>query len=205
MPGLPCLHERRVSGRRALLGVAVVLAAAVLWACLTAGSATAGTLDLGLCDGSSLTQPFVPWGDPSEYKLAPDGTFGTGGWSLDHGAQIVAGTDPLGSGASAPVLQLAPGASALSDMSCVDAAYPTVRMFVAGTGAFSVSIVDGGLVLPAGVVVAGGDWQPTLPLLTSAAVAGAGSDGTAEVSLLLAGLSGRPVIDDVYIDPWNRG
>jgi hypothetical protein len=205
MSRLLCLHGRRVSGRRAVLGAGGGLVASVVLACVSAGSASAAPLDLGLCDGSALSQPFLPWGDPSEYKLAPDGTFEAGGWTLDNGAQIVAGTDPLGSAASAPVLQLAPGASAQSGVSCVDAAYPTVRMFIGGSGAVSVSVVDGGVVLPAGVAVAGGGWQPTLPMPTSAAVAGAASGGTAEVSLLVTGVSGQPVIDDVYVDPWYRG
>jgi hypothetical protein len=162
-------------------------------------------LNLGLCDASTLSQPFLPWGDPSEYKLAPDGTFSGGGWTLGKGAQIGSGTDPVDPGSSVPVLHLTPGASALSGPSCVDAAYPTVRMFVAGIGTIAVSVVYDGFILPAGIASSRGGWQPTLPMVAWSAIPAALSGGTANVSLLLTGLSGQPVIDDVYIDPWNRG
>jgi hypothetical protein len=206
MSGLTCLQKRRgFSRRRAALHAAGVLTAGVLFAGSAAGPAKAALLTFSPCDGAALSQPFLPWGDPSEYKLAPDGTFAAGGWSLNRGAQIVSAPGPVGSHATVPVLQLGPGSAALSGVSCVDAAYPTVRMFVAGTGAVAVSVVDDGVVLPAGVAIAGGGWMPTLPMLTLSAVRGATSGGTAEVSLLLTGLVGRPLIDDVYIDPWYRG
>ena len=64
--------------------------------------------------------------------------------------------------------------------------------------------MDGSLVIPAGVAIAGGDWSPTPVMLTSSAVLGALSGGTAQVSLTFTGLSGSPRIDDVFIDPWGR-
>jgi hypothetical protein len=78
-------------------------------------------------------------------------------------------------------------------------------MFIAGTGAIAVSVVYHDLVLPAGIASAGGGWEPTLPMVTWSAIPGALAGGTATVSLLLTGLSGQPVIDDVYVDPWYRG
>ena len=59
--------------------------------------------------------------------------------------------------------------------------------------------------IPAGIAVAGGEWSPTPLMLTSSAVLGALSGGTAQVSVTFTGLSGDPQIDDVFIDPWNRG
>jgi hypothetical protein len=87
----------------------------------------------------------------------------------------------------------------------VDAAYPTIRFFIAGSGLVAVNIVDGDLVIPAGVAVAGGEWSPSPVMLTSSAVLGALSGGTAEVSLSFTGLAGNPRIDDVFIDPYCRG
>lgn len=205
MSGLRCLHGRRASGRGAVLGLTGVFVASGVLACLTGSAAGAAALNLSPCDSSALSQPFLPWGDPSEYKLAPDGTFNASGWTLGNGAQIASGTDPIGSGSSAPVLQLVPGASAVSGSTCVDAAYPTVRMFVAGTGTVAVSVVYRGFILPAGIARAGGAWRPTVPMVTWSAIPAALSAGAANVSLLLTGISGQPVIDDVYIDPWNRG
>jgi hypothetical protein len=68
-----------------------------------------------------------------------------------------------------------------------------------------VSVVYRGFILPAGIARAGGAWRPTVPMVTWSAIPAALSAGAANVSLLLTGISGQPVIDDVYIDPWNRG
>jgi hypothetical protein len=87
----------------------------------------------------------------------------------------------------------------------VDAAHPSVRFFIAGEGSVAVNVVDGSLVIPAGVAVAGGKWSPTLVMLTGSAVLGATSGGTAQVSVTVTALSGNPQIDDVFIDPWSRG
>jgi hypothetical protein len=42
-------------------------------------------------------------------------------------------------------------------------------------------------------------------MVTNAAVLGAFSDGSAQVSVAFRGLSGDPQIDDVFIDPWSHG
>ena len=59
--------------------------------------------------------------------------------------------------------------------------------------------------IPAGLATATGDWQPTPVLLTESPVLGLLSGGTAQVSLQLTALIGDPQVDDVFIDPWNRG
>jgi hypothetical protein len=41
-------------------------------------------------------------------------------------------------------------------------------------------------------------------MVTSSPVLGVLSGGSAQVSVSFKGLSGRPRIDDVYIDPWAR-
>jgi hypothetical protein len=116
------------------------------------------------------------------------------------GSERFAATGTLGSSS----LSLPAGATAQSPATCVDAAYPTVRMFVSGTGLVAVSVVYGNTVLPAGVAVAAGGWAPSLVSLTSSALVGLASDGSAQVSLRLTTLAGNVRVDDVFVDPWNR-
>jgi hypothetical protein len=180
---------------------------AVVMAAISVSSANADLVNLSLCNGSALSQPFLPWADPSTYELAPGGDFGGAGvWATDGGARVVAGGEPYGaSGSAQSALSLPVGGSAESPSTCVDAAYPTVRMFVAGTGAVAVEVVADGIVIPSGIAIASGPWTPTPIMVTGAALESALSGGAASVSLRLVGLSGDPRIDDVYIDPWNRG
>ena len=88
---------------------------------------------------------------------------------------------------------------------CVDLGYPSIRFFIAGEGSVAVNVVDGGLVIPVGVAVAGGEWSPSPVMLTSSPVLGLLSSGTAEVSLTFTSLSGDPQIDDVFVDPYCHG
>jgi hypothetical protein len=164
-------------------------------------------VSLSTCNLSALTQPFARWLDLANYELAPGGDFETSTWTLSGGADLVAGSEPYAAtghlGSSS--LSLPAGASAQSPLTCVDAAYPTMRFFVSGHGLVAVSIVDGRSVLPAGIAIAGGEWSPTPIMVTNSAVLGALSGGSAQVSVAFRGLSGDPQIDDVFIDPWSHG
>ena len=169
-------------------------------------TAQAAVVNLNPCNGAALSQPFAPWGDPSSYELAPGGDFENSGWTLSGGAQRVTGSEPfavtgsLGSWS----LDLPAGASAQSPTTCVDAAYPSIRFFIAGRGIVAVSVVAGDLVIPAGIAVASSGWAPTPVMVTTSAVVAALSGGVANVSLRITTLAGDPQIDDVYIDPWCR-
>lgn len=187
------------------LGAAVLLVPSV-------SAAQANLTNFGTCNSNALSQPFAPWGDLSSYELAPGGDFEsadftTSPWTLAGGAQIVAGSEPYAATGSLGIssLSVPAGASAVSPTTCVDARDPTVRLFVAGTGTVAVSLVDGGLVIPAGVVTGTGSWSPTPVLVTSAPLLALVSGGTAQVSLELTGLTGSPQVDDVFVDPWGRG
>jgi hypothetical protein len=164
-------------------------------------------LGLDSCTPSALSRPFARWLDFAKYELAPGGDFESATWTLTGGANLVAGseryaaTGTLGSSS----LSLPAGSSAQSPLACVDATYPSFRFFIAGYGLVAVAVVDGSSVIPAGVAIAGGGWSPTLVMLTSSAVLGALSGGTAQVSVIVTSLSGSPRIDDVFIDPWARG
>jgi hypothetical protein len=173
---------------------------------LPVSAAQADVIDLSACNIAPLSQPFLPWLDPSSYELAPGGDFETATWSLAGGAQRVPGSEPfaatgtLGSWS----LSLPAGASAESPPTCVDAAYPTIRFFTEGTGLLEVNVVYGNLTLPAGVDVVAGGWAPSLPMLTDSALVAAASDGSAQVSIQLTTLVGNVRVDDVFVDPWNR-
>lgn len=191
------------SARRLLLlltSVGAVLAAAPI------SSAKANLIDTGTCNSNALSQPFAQWNDTASYELAPAGDFETPGWTLSNGAQLVAGSEPftatgtLGSFS----LSLPAGASAQSPLTCVNAAYPTLRFFESGTGTLQVAVVYDGLVIPTGATHVNGSWQPSPIMRTGAAIFGALAGGTANVSLRLTALSGNPQVDDVFIDPWNR-
>jgi hypothetical protein len=170
--------------------------------------AHASLVDLSACNNSTLSQPFLPWLDPSSYELAPGGDGSLSGWSLQGGAQQVAGGEPWNvSGSADNSLSLPAGAVATSPQTCVDAAYPTVRFFTAtGTpgSSASVSVVYGGNSIPVGVVTPGTSWSPAAPMTTLSAIPGLLNGGSANVQLQFAGLAGRIAIDDVYVDPWNR-
>lgn len=198
------------SGRHLLGGASVMVALAILSGSVRVTAARADVINLNPCNGAVLTQPFAPWLDPAWYELAPGGAFEQSkrsAWALSGGAQRVPGSETYAATGSPGSwsLELPAGSSARSPSTCVDAAYPSVRFFIAGTGTVAVSVVAGGVAIPAGVAVAGPAWQPTPVMLTSSAVLAALSGGVARVSLLVQALTGDPQIDDVFIDPWCRG
>jgi hypothetical protein len=163
-------------------------------------------VNLNPCNGNALSQAFLPWADPSWYELAPGGTFGDSSWALNGGAQIVPGGEPFGATGSPSTssLSMPAGSTATSPQTCVDAAYPSIRFFIAGTGTVGVSVIYDGTVIPAGTATALGDWAPTPVEITGSALWGLLSGGSAQVSIQLTALSGNPQVDDVFIDPWNR-
>jgi hypothetical protein len=173
---------------------------------LSVSAARADWINLTACNTSVLGQPFAPWGDPASYELAPGGDFETPAWTLTGGARRERGSEPYAATGTLGnwSLTLPAGSSAQSPPTCVDAAYPTVRFFIAGEGSVAVSLVDGNTAIPAGIAVAGPSWLPTPVSVTTSAVVSATSNGVAEVSLQLDALSGDPQVDDVFVDPWNR-
>jgi hypothetical protein len=173
---------------------------------LVAPSAQAALVDLNACNSNALSQPFAPWGDNSSYELAPGGTFSDSSWSLSGRASLVSGAEPwaVTGTPSSSSLSLPAGSSGTSPATCVDAAYPTIRFFVAGVGVAAVSVVYNGLVIPSGVVVGSGGWAPGPVAVTGSAITGALNGGTANVSLRLTGVLGTVKVSDVFIDPRGR-
>ena len=72
---------------RALFGIAAGFLAA---ACSAAVATTPASAAAGLACPDPTSRPFAPWGDPTWYKLAPNGGFEAGatGWTLTGGAQV---------------------------------------------------------------------------------------------------------------------
>jgi hypothetical protein len=180
--------------------------------CLAAGAAApaagaAALLPTKSCPPSTVSQPFAPWGDQSSYELAPGGDFESSVWALDHGAAKAAGSEPwaatgtLGSSS----VSLPPGSSAVSPAFCVDAGKPTLRFFVSDPGTVLVQVVDGAVTIPVGIVASDESWSPSPVELSPSAVLGILGDGTAQIKVRLTGLTGDPRVDDVFIDPWQRG
>jgi hypothetical protein len=205
-----------ICSARRLLGIAPVAFAFGALAILAAPlSAQADVVNVNECDGSALSQPFAPWADYSSYELAPGGDFESSptGWSLRHGAGVASGSDSFavtGSVGSSS-LSLPPGAGATSPPTCVNAAYPTFRLFTRADNpgtTVSISVVYGtglGIVkIPVGVVAPGSDWEPTPPMLTASAIASALDGGSANLSLRFTAHGGTAQIDDVYVDPHSR-
>jgi hypothetical protein len=193
--------------RRLLVAVSTATSLAALAAIIVPVSPAQGAIvNLSACNLSPLSRPFAPWLDPASYELAPGGDFETSGWSLTGGAQRVSESEPFAATGSLGSwsLSLPAGASAESPTTCVDAAYPTIRFFISGTGLAAVSVVYGNLTLPAGVAAAAGGWTPTPVMLTSSALVALTSDGSAQVSVRVTNLLGHVRVDDVFVDPWNR-
>jgi hypothetical protein len=123
MEGKCCMKYWTITRRAAGL--------ALLFAALAGGSAQATTLSgTSACSQPdySLSQPFAAWGDANWYTLAPGqsvNSFNGAGWTLSGGAKIASTT--LADGSKGSVLDLPPGAKAVSPPMCVSAAYPTAR------------------------------------------------------------------------------
>jgi hypothetical protein len=196
-------HSRITGAVIGCLGVAV----------LSGAPARAALMTTGACDNATLTQPFSAWGDTNEYKLVTGGTFqgGASGWTLSHGAALVAGGDPydMTSSVGSSSVNLPAGASVTSPFTCVNASYPTFRFFARNSGLLanlSVSVVYnqpliGQVVLPAGTVGLSGTWKPSAPMLTQSALQGLLSGGTVQVALRFTAVLGSSQIDGVYVDP----
>ena len=201
--------------------LAPLLAGIALLGALLPGAASAGTTKkkdlvsalLGAvanagpaCDDSALSQPFTSWLDHAQYKLAPGGDFEAGGpgWTLEGGAAVADGNSPfhIGGPGGDSSLELPPGASATSPMSCVTLTYPTLRFFAGSqkAGKIAVEVVYDDRVFRSGTVGTR-DWAPSRLLLTGAATL-----DVEHVSIRLTNVGTSTVdVDDVYVDPYRRG
>ena len=180
--------------------------------------ARAGVLP-STCPKADLEQPFLPFLDPMQYVLAPDGGFedAARGWKL-RGADVERGNESfyVGRADDRRSLELAAGASAVSPPMCVGIERPTLRFFSKRSGggelpsAVAVEVlfngVDGELrTVALAPVLSGASWQPTLPLpILANLLPNVSSDDQAVVAFRFTALTGATRIDDVYVDPYAK-
>jgi hypothetical protein len=193
----------------ALLVCALAAAFAAFGATASPGSAALLT---GSCPGQQLSQPFLPWLDLSRYVLVGDGGFesGASGWALGAGSQVVDGNEPwdVREAGDTHSLQLPAGGQATSPATCIGLLDPTMRFFARSLGGTlvvdaTVTIGTQTTTLPVGVVAAGGEFSPTLPLPLLANLTTPLAGGTGSVTLTFTAVGGPVAIDDVYIDPYK--
>lgn len=167
---------------------------------------------LGGCPAEQLSQPFLPWGDPSSYKLVADGGFegGAAGWSLRGAASVVDGNEPWHTRApgDSRSLNLPSGAQAVSPATCVGLLDPTLRFFarsLGGTVHIDVTLHVGLLTttMPVGAVNPGDSFAPTLPLAILGNLLTPLGSGVGSVNLTFTAVGGAAQIDDVYVDPFK--
>jgi hypothetical protein len=168
------------------------------------------------CDDQALEQPFLQWADPASYVLAPGGTFehGAGAWNLSGNASVVSGNESyyVHGGGETSSLSLGSGASATSNSMCVGIEHPTLRLFARNSGSLlstlKVEVLfedNGGTVrsLPIGLVLAGGQWQPTLAMPVIANLLPLLPGEHTAVAFRFTANGGNWKIDDVYVDPYR--
>jgi hypothetical protein len=207
--------------RARLLPVGLIASAAALFSAAPAHASGGLLASASNCSTETLSQTFLPWGDPAQYTLAPGGDFAAGApsWSLSGGASVVAGGDGYSLNGAAPSsnsLSLPDGSSATSPAMCVGIQNPDIRYFAINTGnpsdALQVSVsyeTASGDVLttPIGEITAGGTWQPTVqdPILVNLLALLPGNETPVAFTFTPQGSGGDWQIDDVYVDPMGTG
>jgi hypothetical protein len=197
-------------------GLPGLLAALALGAMPAAASADGLRLALDGCPARTTTKVFARWLDPSNYTLAPGGTFegSLSGWTLTGGAKVVSGNESFNVNGPGEKLALSvpSGGSATTPPVCAAVLDSTLRYFAANDGGLlsllTVQVLyypqSGGVItLPLGANAGGRSWAPSLPTIVAANLFGALSGGKAQVAFRFTptGLGAKWRIDDVYLDP----
>jgi hypothetical protein len=200
--------------------LAIALAGALCTLAIAAQPSHAGLLvkSAPACTSTDSSRPFLPWIDLASYVPAPDGGFEAGakGWDL-HGAAAVPGNEPydIGGAADDTSLRIPAGGDATSPVMCVGVEHPTARFFAKRTGGSILSTLRVDVTfedalglrhtLPTGVVLNGGSWQPTLPMLLVANLLPLLPGQHTPITLRFVPQgAGSWQIDDLYVDPFKR-
>lgn len=165
------------------------------------------------CDGQATVQPFAPWLDPMNYALLTNGSLeSAAGWTLTGGAKLVSGNEPwrVNATGDSHSLSLPSGSSATSPAFCVTLLHPDLRFFAVNSGSAlsglqvdaTTTILGLKVTTPVGVLLAGGTWQPTLPLPFLDGLLSL-TQGTVQFRFTPVGAGSGWQIDDIYVDPFK--
>jgi hypothetical protein len=186
---------------------------------LHARGATAKTGKLAAAADCSFGEPsqvFLPWGDPANYSLVPQGDLSsTSGWSLKN-VELSPDHDPFSPGSGS--LLLAKGDSeAVTPVMCVSLDHPTLRLFLAdrgGNGKANLQVkviyegVDGHTHdLTLANLKVDEEWQPSVVIpigVNLLATASANNWTPVAFDFKVHGLQKNETfsLDGVYVDPW---
>jgi hypothetical protein len=159
---------------------------------------------------------FAAWSDHAQYVPVAGGTFDGAptGWSLTAGAAPVSGGSPFWGGSRS--LGLPTGSSATSPSTCVGSGYPVFRFTARNAGASTSTLQVEALYFDgfkkSSKVVAklsgGSTWDAARRI--SLVLGQTGVNGTAALTPVAfrftpLGVSGQWQIDDLYVDPYQRG
>jgi hypothetical protein len=191
------------------LGAALAAASALL---VAAAPAHADTTE---CPAPQIEPSPFP-GDPAKYVMAPCGNFEQDDALLAPwraGGGTVAG-DNARAGAGAHALQLTAGSTATSPRMTVGLNYPTLRFYARDTDLSATARVTVQVLFttPDGVdrqlkiadPAVGDSWQPTRPVLILANLLALFPNWDGQVAFRFTASGGTVVIDDVYVDPYER-
>jgi hypothetical protein len=209
----------RARSMRTALCTALVAAAALA---IGTPSAQAGVLvrTAVSCDSYQFELPFVPWGDPASYVLAPNGGVErrASGWTLTGEAEPVSGNESyyVHRRTDSKSLSLPAGSSATTRAMCAGIFHPTLRFFARNRGEATSTLQVEVLFedakgkvqsLQIGLVTASIRWEPTLPLPVVANLLPLLPGDHTAIAFRFSPLddTGDWRIDDVYLDPYRRG
>jgi hypothetical protein len=164
------------------------------------------------CPDNKYVQPFVPWGDSSNYVLMPKGALeSTSGWQLSGGATLVSGNEPwkVNSSRDKYSLSLPSGSSATTPTGCISLAYPFMRFFMSNSGSSKTTLKVEGITkvngsehtLTIGNLTAGA-WQPSAQLFVGLNLLN-WTPGEIAFRFTPVGSNSGWRIDDVYLDPFK--
>jgi len=202
-------HPADLSFRTRLLAV---LAIAVLALGLAAASAQA-------CSYPGAKPVFAPWGDQSNYVLAPDGGFEVSGagWSLRGGAAVGGGNESyqLNGPTDSKSLGLPAGSAAISPPICMSIDTPSFRLMARNGGDPSSRLRIEAIYSLLGLVrtdvvntvTAGPEWGPGKQMsvvLGLSTLVGTIIPSSIEIRLTPLDSKGQWQVDDLYVDPFAR-
>jgi hypothetical protein len=200
-----------------------VLAAttAALLVLVPASTAGAALVETSPCDGAALSQPFARWNDDAFYKLVPGGDIegSLTGWGFSGGAKVVSGSESFAATGrlGSRSLSIPAGGTVTTPAVCVNAGAPTFRYFVKSSGGLlgllpvmNVELlyqdsVLGLVALPLGTALPNSKWNPGIQQLTLSVLPAAVANGDTPVAFRFRSTLGTWSVDDVFVDPFQRG